>query len=92
MQCRAILTEIVGWSSAVSEPAFGGGGGDASVKTKIINLMTSVRTLMRSTLSPLQNPKLRGKRGPWLGRLEREEWRKQNGIERDYGRDWGEAA
>lgn len=32
------------------EPSFGQGasGGDASVKSKIINLMTSVRTLMRS--------------------------------------------
>lgn len=41
--------EIVGWSNSVSEPAFGtGSGGDASVKSKLINLMTSVRTLMRS--------------------------------------------
>lgn len=38
-------------STTVSEPAFGGGsgGGDASIKSKIINLVTSVRTLMRST-------------------------------------------
>ena len=39
----------VGWSNTVSEPAFGASsGGDASIKSKLINLMTSVRTLMRS--------------------------------------------
>ena len=32
-----------------NEPAFGGGmGQDASVKSKLINLINSVRTLMRS--------------------------------------------
>jgi hypothetical protein len=43
-------TNIVGWSNAVAEPAFGSSniGGDASIKSKLINLMTSVRTLMRS--------------------------------------------
>jgi len=52
----AILSEDrflarVGWSNTVSEPAFGsGGGGDASVKSKLINLVTSVRTLMRIPL------------------------------------------
>lgn len=52
----AILSEDrflarVGWSNSVSEPAFGtGNGGDASVKSKLINLMTSVRTLMRIPL------------------------------------------
>lgn len=52
----AILSEDrflarIGWSaSSASEPAFGGGaGGDASVKSKIVNLIASVRTLMRST-------------------------------------------
>ncbi len=41
---------LVGWSNSVAEPAFGSsGGGDASIKSKLINLMTSVRTLMRST-------------------------------------------
>jgi hypothetical protein len=41
----------VGWSNTVAEPAFGGGSsGDASVKSKLVNLMTSVRTLMRSEL------------------------------------------
>ena len=55
----AILSEDrflarVGWSSsAPAEPAFGSGAaGDASVKSKIINLIASVRTLMRSMLHP----------------------------------------
>jgi len=52
----AILSEDrflarVGWSSTVSEPAFGtSSAGDASIKTKLINLTTSVRTLMRIPL------------------------------------------
>ena len=51
----AILSEDrflarIGWSaSSAAEPAFGAGpGGDASVKSKIVNLIASVRTLMRS--------------------------------------------
>ena len=46
----------VGWSNTVSEPAFGASsGGDASIKSKLINLMTSVRTLMRSmTPDPME--------------------------------------
>jgi hypothetical protein len=46
----ADIFPVVGWSNAVSEPAFGASsvGGDASIKSKLINLMTSVRTLMRS--------------------------------------------
>ncbi|CZT47362.1 related to YOS1, subunit of the Yip1p-Yif1p Complex, required for Transport between the ER and the Golgi Complex [Rhynchosporium secalis] len=54
----AILSEDrflarVGWSNSVAEPAFGtGSAGDASIKSKLINLMTSVRTLMRSTFAP----------------------------------------
>ena len=42
--------DVVGWSNTVVEPAFGAGssGGDASVKSKLVNLMTSIRTLMRS--------------------------------------------
>ena len=40
---------LVGWSNTISDPGFGGGSSnDASVKSKLINLMTSVRTLMRS--------------------------------------------
>jgi len=53
----AILSEErflarIGWSNTVAEPAFGGGnaGGDASIKTRLINLMTSIRTLMRIPL------------------------------------------
>ncbi|TVY91915.1 Protein transport protein yos1 [Lachnellula willkommii] len=45
----------VGWSNTVAEPAFGGGGGGGSesVKNRLIGLMTSVRTLMRSRFSIL---------------------------------------
>lgn len=52
----AILSEDrflarVGWSNAVLEPSFGSMGvGDASIKSKLINLMTSIRTLMRIPL------------------------------------------
>ncbi|EGP87158.1 uncharacterized protein MYCGRDRAFT_42726, partial [Zymoseptoria tritici IPO323] len=55
----AILSEDrflarIGWgSSAAAEPSFGGGNGmqgDASVKAKMINLINSVRTLMRIPL------------------------------------------
>ncbi|OBT76170.1 hypothetical protein VF21_05026 [Pseudogymnoascus sp. 05NY08] len=53
----AILSEDrflarIGWSaSSAAEPAFGAGpGGDASVKSKIVNLIASVRTLMRIPL------------------------------------------
>lgn len=53
----AILSEDrflarVGWSNTVTDPGFGGqaGPGDASIKSKMINLMTSVRTLMRIPL------------------------------------------
>jgi len=51
----AILSEDrflarVGWSNTVSEPAFGAGAADASIKSKLVNLMTSVRTLMRIPL------------------------------------------
>lgn len=35
------------------DASFGASAGDPSVKTKLINLMTSVRTLMRSMLYPL---------------------------------------
>ena len=43
---------IVGWSNTVTDPGFGGAaGGDQSIKSKLINLMTSIRTLMRSTCS-----------------------------------------
>jgi hypothetical protein len=52
----AILSEDrflarVGMSTTISEPAFGGGaggGGDVSIKGRFVNLVTSVRTLLRS--------------------------------------------
>ncbi|KAF4555962.1 Protein transport protein yos1 [Elsinoe fawcettii] len=52
----AILSEDrflarIGWSSASQDPGFGGVQDTTSVKAKIVNLIASVRTLMRSTLS-----------------------------------------
>lgn len=46
---RTTLTAFlaVGWSAQV-EPAFGQGAGDASIKAKLINLISAVRVLMRS--------------------------------------------
>ena len=42
---------IVGWGNTPTEASFGGGGNDAaSVKGKLVNLISSVRTLMRSEL------------------------------------------
>lgn len=38
----------MGWSNASIEPGFGSAADPASMKTKLINLMTSIRTLMRS--------------------------------------------
>lgn len=54
-------TKPVGWGNAQqNEPSFGGGAQDgASIKAKTINLINSVRTLMRSTLNllpPTQAP------------------------------------
>ncbi|ATZ51919.1 Bcyos1 [Botrytis cinerea B05.10] len=51
----AILSEDrflarIGWSNSVAEPAFGGNSADTSIKSKLVNLMTSVRTLMRIPL------------------------------------------
>ncbi|EME79388.1 uncharacterized protein MYCFIDRAFT_87357 [Pseudocercospora fijiensis CIRAD86] len=42
----------IGWSSSqqTSEPAFGGDSHSQSIKSKIINLITSIRTLMRIPL------------------------------------------
>ena len=47
---------LVGWGSAQSEPSFGGSGvqDSASVKAKMINLINSVRTLMRGKSSIYQ--------------------------------------
>jgi hypothetical protein len=44
----AQLTCTVGWSNSVPDASFSASAGDASIKSKLINLMTSVRTLMRS--------------------------------------------
>lgn len=53
--CPLTLSSIstVGWGNTPIEPAFGSAGSreDASVKSKLINLISSVRTLMRSTLA-----------------------------------------
>ena len=46
------VCEIVGWGNTPTEASFGGGGNDAaSVKGKLVNLISSVRTLMRSELA-----------------------------------------
>jgi len=59
--CTDEFFYIVGWSNSVSEPAFGSSsGGDLSIKSKLINLMTSVRTLMRSTFFSFPPPSF-----PW---------------------------
>ncbi|KAB8303376.1 hypothetical protein EYC80_004805 [Monilinia laxa] len=48
---RFLAPVSVGWSNSISEPAFGGGNNaDTSIKSKLVNLMTSVRTLMRIPL------------------------------------------
>ncbi|THY72924.1 hypothetical protein D6C94_06245 [Aureobasidium pullulans] len=51
----AILSEDrflarIGWGSTQQEPAFGGPSDNTSVKSKVINLISSVRTLMRIPL------------------------------------------
>lgn len=45
-----VLQYLVGWSSTPTEVPFGSGSRDeaVSVKGKIVNLISSVRTLMRS--------------------------------------------
>lgn len=78
----AILSEDrflarVGWSSsAPAEPAFGSGAaGDASVKSKIINLIASVRTLMRSMSIPKSLRSAGYRRGQALREIGTEEIR-----------------
>ncbi len=39
---------IVGWGNAQSDPGFGASNDATSVKAKMVNLIASVRTLMRS--------------------------------------------
>ncbi|CAD0057358.1 unnamed protein product [Aureobasidium pullulans] len=51
----AILSEDrflarIGWGSTQQEPAFGGPSDNTSVKSKVINLISSVRTLMRTVI------------------------------------------
>lgn len=47
-----VCVEIVGWGNTPTEASFGGGANDAaSVKGKLVNLISSVRTLMRSELA-----------------------------------------
>ncbi|TKA38622.1 hypothetical protein B0A54_09558 [Friedmanniomyces endolithicus] len=55
VNAMAILSEDrflarIGWGSAQNEPAFGGMQDNTSVKAKMINLINSVRTLMRIPL------------------------------------------
>lgn len=45
----------VGWTNTL-EPGFGGARDDASIKARLINLVSSVRTLMRSTFVPAIPP------------------------------------
>lgn len=47
---------LVGWGGTPTEPAFGSGGSRdeaASVKGKLVNLISSVRTLMRSEFASI---------------------------------------
>ncbi|KAF2662942.1 Yos1-like protein [Lophiostoma macrostomum CBS 122681] len=51
----AILSEDrflarIGWTSAAAEPGFGGQRDDASVKARLVQFISSVRTLMRIPL------------------------------------------
>lgn len=47
-----LISLAVGWGNTPTEPSFGGSNDAASVKGKLVNLISSVRTLMRSELSP----------------------------------------
>lgn len=48
-----MVDNLVGWGSTPTEPAFGGSRDEAaSVKGKLVNLISSVRTLMRSECFP----------------------------------------
>ena len=48
-----LTRRAVGWGSVQQEPAFGGPADNTTVKSKVINLIASVRTLMRSTIQVL---------------------------------------
>lgn len=43
-----LIGRAVGWGNTPTEPSFGGSNDAASVKGKLVNLISSVRTLMRS--------------------------------------------
>ena len=49
---RNLIRKLVGWGNTPNEPAFGASNDAASVKGKLVNLISSVRTLMRSEISP----------------------------------------
>jgi hypothetical protein len=70
---------VVNLSPASYDPAFGAGP-DASVKAKIINLIASIRTIMRSTftsLAPSPHPLSRERH---LDRKEETPFQNQTGI------------
>jgi hypothetical protein len=48
LEPRADVPQLVGWTASASDPGFGGRD-DGSLKARLINLVSSVRTLMRST-------------------------------------------
>lgn len=56
VQQNTRLTQItVGWTAS-ADPGFGRPGDDASIKARLINLVSSVRTLMRCTYTPPWSP------------------------------------
>ncbi|MCJ1361203.1 hypothetical protein MMC16_000301 [Acarospora aff. strigata] len=61
----AILSEDrflarIGWGNAQSDPGFGASNDTTSVKAKIVNLIASVRTLMRSESDFPYGPAIHG--------------------------------
>lgn len=48
---RKLILILVGWTASAADPGFGGQRDDASIKARLINLVSSVRTLMRSMYS-----------------------------------------
>ena len=77
------MGKLVGWGNTPNEPAFGASNDAASVKGKLVNLISSVRTLMRSEISPSSVfYKRRGKGSSWLLCLSITRW-KLEGVEDD---------
>ena len=59
-----MYVSVVGWGNTQqSEPGFGASNDTASVKAKIVNLIASVRTLMRSMLLSFNLARV------WRGRI-----------------------